>query len=310
VLLTALTAVVALVLPTTGASAKPAPPPPPVVITVTDLVSSVTTPITGGQPLDFVAIGAPFALAVTFTSAGVPAPISETRDVTLQVSVTGSSFASGSRTSFVVPKGHVDALLEGIVLAVPGNGVVLTVAAVAPRQETSTVVAGKTSAVDVAKDFNDVPINGAVGVTVSRDGVDTTCSLADRLTCVDLILPADGDNGDKAFFSTGVCDKVVGSCRSGDLMQVLAVFDLEPTNPATFVIKCAKSLCGNGSIQRNVVNVSVAGSGLLEPAPACTDKGVLEEGQPFCVDYVQARRDGAGVTYLPVLMPKDARFSI
>ncbi len=312
VLLTALVAAVAVVLPTTGASAAKPGTEPPVNITVTDLKSSVTTPITGGEPTDFVAIGAPLSLDVSFSSGtpAVPVPLSETRDVTLQVSVSGSTLASTSPTTFVVPKGLTSTTLDGIVLATPGNGVVLTVAAVAPRQEVANVVSGTSDAVDVAKDFNDVPIDGKAGVTVSRNGVGATCSLADRLTCVDLTLPADDGNGNTAFFSTGVCDKVVGVCRSGDLMQVLAAFDLEPTMPAVFTVKCAKELCGNGSIQRNKVNVSVSGSGLLKEAPACSSKGGLEPLQEFCVDYVSARRDGAGVTYLPVLMPRDARFSI
>ena len=231
--------------------------------------------------------------------------------MTLQVSVSGSSLASTSRTSLVVTKGRTSAVLDGIVLAAPGNGVVLTVAAVAPRQEVANVISGSSAAVDVAKDFTSVgDIDGKAGVTVSRDGVGATCSLADRLTCVDLTLPADDGNGDAAFFSTGVCDRVVGVCRSGDLMQVLAAFDLDRTTPAVFTIKCAKSLCGNGSIQRNKVYASASGQGALTEAPACSRKGVLDEGQLFCVDYVQARRDGAGITYLPVLMPRDARFSI
>lgn len=313
VLLTALVATAALVLPTTGASAAKPEPAPPVFITVTDLASSVTTPLTGGEPADFVAIGEPLSLAVTFTSGdpALPVALSETRDVTLEVSASRSTLASDSARTFVVPKGMTWASLEGIVLATPGNGVVLTVSAVAPRQEVANVVDGLAPAVDVAKDYDDITsIDAKGGVTVSRDGVGTTCSLEDRLTCVDLVLPADEGNGDRAFFSTGICGGVVGSCRSGDLMQVLADFQLTETNPATFIVKCAKSLCGNGSIQRNVVNVSVSGSGLLTPAPACAEKGVLATGQDFCVDYVQARRDGAGITYLPVLMPKDARFSI
>lgn len=313
VLLTALVAAVAVVLPTTGASAARPGTEPPVVISVDGLTSTVLTPRTEGAPADFVAIGAPFSLDVSFSSGtpAVPVPLSESRDVTLQVSVSGSTLASTSPTTFVVSKGLTSTTLAGIVLATPGNGVVLTVAAVAPRQEVANVVSGSSDAVDVAKDFTTVEkINGAAGVTVSRDGVGATCSLADRLTCVDLTLPADDGNGDTAFFSTGVCDKVVGVCRSGDLMQVLAAFDLDRATPAVFTIKCAKSLCGNGSIQRNKVYASASGAGALTEAPACSSKGVLEEGQLFCVDYVQARRDGAGITYLPVLMPRDARFSI
>lgn len=310
VLATALTVAAAVGLPvSTAAASKPAPS--PVVITVTDVGSTVTTPDTRGAPDDFVVVGGPLSVDVAFTLDGVPTPISDSRDVTLELSVVGSSFAAGSTTSLVVSRGAVGGTFTGVVLAEAANDVVLTVRATAPANVVDGVAPADSPVFDVARTFASVDgFDGDAGVTVSQEGVGVPCTLApDRLTCVDLVLPAIEGNGDVAFFSTGVCGGSVTCAADRDLLQVLAAFSLPKENPATLIVKCAKSLCGNGSIQSNVVKASVEPRGALTDAAPCSAKGVVDEGLDFCTDYVQSRRDGAGLTYLYLLMREDARMS-
>lgn len=309
VLLTALTAAAAVVLPTAGAHAGKPAPPPPVVITVDDLTSSVTTPDTPGAPADVVVVGEPFALDVSFSRA-----ISETKDVTLSLSADGSSFAPGSTTSLVVGRGATGGTFGGIVLAQAANDVTLTVSATAPTREARDVQPGTSAPFDVAKDYDDYEIAAPDGgYSVSRAGVGVPCEATpERPLCSDLVLPASGSNGGVAFFSTGVCS-VGDGCAGNDVLQVLAQFELSKQDPATLVVKCDKALCGGGAIKSNVLLASLAprgAGGLLEPVPACGAKGVIDEDLESCVDYVQSKRDGSGDTYLYWLLPRDARFSI
>ena len=105
-------------------------------------------------------------------------------------------------------------------------------------------------------------------------------------------------------------DASVGCARGRDVLQVLAAFELPRSSPATLIVKCDKVLCAGGAIRNYAPKVSLAATGLLQPAPPCPSKGVVGVGQDFCVDFVQSKRDGSGDTYLFVLMVRDARMSI
>ena len=311
--LTPLVLLVPLLAPATTAQAAKAPAPPPVTLVVSDLRSSVQTPSTAGSPTDFIAVDKPFAVDVDFLVAGVPTAISANRAVTLQVSaaVGSTSFSPASATSVTVAKGATSATFPGLVLTTAANGVALLVTATEPSSATQGVLPGRSPSFDVARDFAAFGIKGQAGASVSREGVDVECTATPaRQTCVDLLLPASAGNGDLAFFSTGVCDASVGCDAGRDLLQVLAAFELPRSNPATFVVKCDKTLCGGGAIGSEVLKVSLAATGELQTATSCARKGVVDPEKDFCVDLVQSRRDAAGDTHLVLLMVRDARMSI
>ena len=300
-------------LPAATAQAARAPAPPPVTLVVSDVRSSVQTPSTAGSPTDFIARDEPFAVDVDFLAAGIPRAVSENKAVTLVVSVVAgaSSFSVASATSITVPKGARSATFSDLELTVAANGVRLLVTATAPIAATKGVVPGLSPSFDVARDFAAFGIDGQAGGTVSREGAGVPCTATPaRPTCVDLRLPASPGNGDSAFFSTGVCDASVGCAGGRDVLQVLAAFELPRSSPATLIVKCDKVLCAGGAIRDYAPKVSLAATGLLQPAPPCPSKGVVGAGQDFCVDFVQSKRDGSGDTYLFLLMVRDARMSI
>lgn len=285
---------------------------PPVIITVNNVRSSVLPPPSAGAPADLLVAQEPFAVDVSFTAGGIPKPISEFKAVTLEVSAAGGpGFTATSVTRVVVPKGAVGGTFAQLTLDAAANGVVLSVTATAPAKDVLSVVPGSSSQLDVAKDYVSFAFQGVGGATVSREGPAVPCTAtAARTTCVDLVLPPSANNGTQALFSTGVCSASVGCEPGRDVLQVLAVFGLTKQAPATLIVKCDKSLCGGGAIAGNVLKVSTAPSGPLIAAPACSSKGVIDEGVESCVDYVQSRRDGSGDTYLYWLVTRDARMSI
>lgn len=295
----------------TGAQAGPLSA-APVHITVEDVRSSVVPPGSKGAPEDLLVAHELFAVDVSFSAA-----ISTVKSVTLEIEVTGGpAFTDASVTRIVVPKGAVSGSFGQLALDAAANDVVLSVRAIAPERDVSTVVPGSSlqlepqQALHVARDFTSFTIDATGGATVSEQGPGVACTAtAEQPTCVDLVLPASAGNGNQALFSTGVCSASVGCEPSRDVLQVLAVFELPKENPATLVVKCDKSLCGVGSIQSNVLKVSLAPDGALRAAPACSAKGVIDEGVETCVDYVQSKRDGSGDTHLYWLVPRDARMS-
>jgi hypothetical protein len=311
--LTPLLVLVPLLTPMAQA-AKPSPA-PAISIVVRDILSSVQTPQTAGSPAVFIARDEAFAVVVDFLAGDVPTAISTNRAVTLEVSVAAgaSAFSTASQRSVTVPAGATSATFPDLELTEAANGVELLVRATAPSRVVEGVVPGRSPVFDVAKDFAAYDIINAAkdGASVSREGAGVACSATpERPTCADLVLPASPNNGDRAFFSTGVCDASVGCAPERDVLQVLAAFELTRSNPATLVVKCDKSLCGGGAIGSKVLKVSLSATGPLQNAGACASKGVVDDGLEFCVDYVQSRRDGSGDTYFYLLLLRDARMSI
>jgi hypothetical protein len=285
----------------------------PVQITVEDIRSEVVPPGSEGAPEDVLVAHELFSVDVSFS-----APISRVTSVTLEIGVTGGpAFTAASATRIVVPKGAVRGSFEQLAVNAAANDVVLSVRAIAPARDVRTVLPGSSlqleprQALHVARDFASIPITDARGgAIVSKQGLGAACTATpEQPTCVDLVLPPSAGNGDQVLFTTGVCSASVGCEPGRDVLQVLAVFELPKQDPATLVVKCDKTLCGVGSITDNVLKVSLAPVGALRAAPACSAKGVIDDGVETCVDYVQSRRDGSGDTHLYWLVPRDARMS-
>ena len=297
-------------LPTTGAAATGASP-AAAPVRVDLAVTGLTLPVTPGSPDVLVATGVAFTVTATLrTAGGAPAAFSTRQDVNLALSVTAgaTSLLAGSTTA-VVQAGKSSTSFPGLVLG-PANSVQLTVRATAPAKAAQQLAPGRTAPFDVVKDFDSKSFSPGGGLTVSREGLGVACEATPaRPTCADLRLPTSAETGGTAFFSTGVCDPAVGCPASRDVLQVLAAFRYERTNPATLIVKCDKSLCGGGGIPSKQLQVSLSPTGPLTTAPPCSSKGVVDVGLTHCVDYVQSKRAGSGDLHLYLLLLRDVRSS-
>lgn len=305
-LLAALTAVAALAVPTSGALAADASAEAAAnAISVTPLTNIEGLPQAAGTPKVLIDTADVFKVEVTL------AAVYSTRDATALVlsSANGvlSATAPGSLLASV-PAGQTTVTFTGLRLAVD-NAVVLTVRPV-DRKVARELGSGSSLQFDVVTDteLRTIPAGPDALVVTKTPGV--ACQPTPEVpTCVDVLLPA-GLASDNVFFSTGTCEGL--GCKLTDtVLQVLADLGTlySKEQPATLVVKCDKTLCGGGSIQKNVLYASLEPTGALEVVKACAVKGIIGTAQESCVDYVQSKRDGSGDTYLYWLITKDARMS-
>ena len=322
VLLTALIAAAALVVPTTGASAEKPAPAPPVANKIEMTVKGLVLP--GGAPgAPGLLVGAaPSSTDVAFDVSVVltDGPYSETQatELSLRVTAGASRFVNPQGVALqdqvlrtVVLAGENVAGWTGLNLAPAALGVQLTVTATARKPAADL---GLDSVVfEVVKDPVTKSLGGAA--FVSRSGPAVPCmATVSNPTCIDVVLP-NGVTGD-VFFSTGVCGPQTGCGRGSEVLQVLANLDgmdKEPLyyreTPATLIAKCDKSLCKGVGVPNTSLQVNLAPTGALTTSPACLSKGVMTGPHGHCVDYVQSKRDGSGDTYLYLLITRDARTS-
>lgn len=157
------------------------------------------------------------------------------------------------------------------------------------------------------------PDGGTTGI--GGDSADTCANAtASNPVCGILTLPF-GSTSD-VVLSLGACDASYAQCGSakGAVVQVLANLSdprYTASSPATLVVKCDKSLCGTGAIQKVHLNFTLSGNGNLDQsALACPAKNTLGPDQVPCVDYVQSKRDGSGDTHLYLLFDQDMRTSV
>ena len=322
VLLSALAVVAAAVLPATGAlAARPggtAPVATPDRITMT--LQGLTLPKASGSPDVLISQSETFTAVVTFRAGATAVPYSDKTSTDVRITRPDGSLL-GTAT---VPAGQSSGTASGLQLNA-ANGVILTARAV--DRKASALTAGTAGPFDVVTTAKSVTQPADRTLLVNAAGLPACMATPSQQTCVDVLLPAGA--GSDVFFSTGLCTGGVG-CATEDrtVLQVLA--DLGPesatseprypaTAPATLIVRCDKTLCGGGSIQAHPLLVNLdpayptgaAGSrALLKASPACGSKGFMDGPDGHCVDYVQSRRDGAGDTYLYLLITRDARMSI
>jgi hypothetical protein len=293
----------------------------PTHVQVTAITSSVGTPAgAAGAPTALVQAGLPFSVSVELQGADDKAyPASTTKDTVLSIAVTeGSNAATFSPTVTTTATGAAGAsapTFPGLDLTAPPNEVQLTVALL-DGPAALNLTSGVTDRFDVVatSELESVASSDrGRSLVVSKNGVDQPCepvAAPGATTCVDLVLPL-GVASD-VFFSTGLCDAVVG-CTDGprDLLQVLADFGsgYGNTTPATLIFKCDKSLCPGKGVPAYELKVNLDATGDLANAVACRSKGVIPSGQTNCLDYRQSKRDGSGDLYLYWLVARDARGS-
>ena len=156
-------------------------------------------------------------------------------------------------------------------------------------------------------------------------GGNSSCVSAEPLTPVCGIVRLPRGSGTNVLLSVGACDVVKESvpryapCYEGPkgpggaVVQTLFTQPSIPYttgSPATIILKCDKTLCGTGPIQRLTVLFSLSGNTPLTAPDACPAKGTMATAGKPCVDYVQSKRDGSGDTHLFLLTDRDIRTGI
>lgn len=103
------------------------------------------------------------------------------------------------------------------------------------------------------------------------------------------------------------------SNTEGRIVSFMADVELtySPEDPATIILRCDKSYCKGGGVTSYTLNARLDWNALnFTDAPACEVKGKVQDGEPYCVDYVQSRRDNAGDLILYWLIAYDPRGAI
>lgn len=287
--------------------------PAPVRIQI-DAISSATTAPSGtpsdAVPYVLVKAGDSFFVDVSFWDAsGNPASFNS--DTTLAISSTGGT---PSPSTGIAPKNATTVRLTTS-LAAPANQVSLTVS-VATKGKPSPVTPGTSSPdqrFDVLSDLRFEDSNAGQGFTKGIGGSSNCTEATQQAPVCGIVILPKGSNS-RVLLSLGKCDATYAACGSnkGAVVQTLADLSglYSRSNPATVLIKCDKSLCPGGSIQKYHLSFSFAGNGALGTAPPCPAKGTIGANQDACVDYVQSQRDGSGDTYLYLLVPRDVRISV
>jgi hypothetical protein len=254
--------------------------------------------------------GRPFSVVVEARDPlGVPLVLSQDTRVRLSL-VTGSGSLAGVLEG-TIAKRTSRGTVDGATYEPFGNAVTLGVAAVS-----GTALSGTTTTINVAQTAVRAQATPRNDLTVT----DPACSSPSPTSpvCGFLRLP-NGGNG-AVLMSVGSCDTIL-TCRTASgtsARLVTAEVSLKDadgaplytaTAPATFVLACDKTLCGQGGVDKFPVVIDLTNTGAFTQVPDCPSKGVLGEGQTACRDTVQSTRDNAGDLYSVVLFTHDIRGS-
>ncbi|HET8561217.1 MAG TPA: hypothetical protein VFL69_11920 [Marmoricola sp.] len=265
---------------------------------------SIDVPSTAGTPAAFVVAGVPFDVTVSFTdSSGDGGNPTTLPNGVSQLQLTNSN----SRTALGVVS--VDSTMtsvtfHGMVIGTAANAVTLSASVSRGSSKGTSPVPSAPFDVQITYTTNSQgsPLS-QVGGTAGGAGCTPT---PDAPTCADLLLP-DGSTT-SILMSMGLCTGIA-KC-TGSVVQALVGLDQSTytrSNPATMIMKCDKTLCGGGGINKQQLMVQLTPADTPTIAPACPAKGTIGADQDFCVDYVQSTRDNAGDTYLYLLFFKDVR---
>jgi hypothetical protein len=223
----------------------------------------------------------------------------------------------------LVPDGSEVTILRGdseATFGAPPDGLTYT------QSANPTLRVRVTSGVQLNSDQTTVHIAvTAVGRMAPQDGTldldDPNCGDGNGVpnsvepTCGHLLTT--GATGD-VVMSVGSCEGLgpnnTNPCRTvGDTSAMLVTLyaNLEHSQDephSTMILACDKDLCGQTGVPKLPVFFTLDNTGPLndEAAPACTRKGVLDDGLKACVDYVSSMRSESDL-YLFVLFNLDAR---
>ena len=239
------------------------------------------------------------------------APMALTKDTTVLLGSTGGPGTLSGVTTGTIAKNSSRTTISGALYSAFANGVTLT------ATETAGVALAPTSVtVNIAHTAVNVQANPHQALNVTDPGCPGPTP--DLPVCGFLLLD-NGGNG-AVLMSVGSCDQIL-TCRTGGgstAELVTASVNLKDANgnplythadPATLILACDKTLCGNGGVGQFPVTVDLTDSGAFTTLGDCPAKGVLGADQSACVDQVQSTKDNAGDVYTYILFVHDIRGS-
>lgn len=191
---------------------------------------------------------------------------------------------------------------SGVSIPTAANGVTLRAAATKGNTKATSPV--PSDPFDVLLTFTSAPQGTPLVQVGGTNGTDGCTATPDSPICADLLLPSGSDTG--VLMSLGVCTGL-GKCVGSDTQALVKLSQYTRTSPAAMIVKCDKSLCGGGGINKQKLAVEPSTGGGFTTAPACPAKNTIGPDQTFCVDYVQSTRDNAGDTFLWLLFTDDVR---
>lgn len=289
--------------PTPSAGAGTLPQPTLIASSVSSPVVAPCGPPACAVPAVLVQQGAPFSLTVMLSAAGAPAAYNKATKLTLTAPGPGVL----SPASVTVPGGVSSYTFTNISYSTFANSVTVTAA----QGKRSGVVSTPSNAFDVLQTLK---TDGANPHTAFQDGSGpNNCASVDATNpvCGEVVLPNGSNSG--VLLSTGSCTGL-GCDLRGTVTQVISDLTSQPlyspTAPATLIINCYRTICGQGGVNKYVAQASLSANGPLSAVPPCPAKGTLGAGQDFCTDYVQSSRTNADELSLYVLFDRDFRGSI
>ena len=239
------------------------------------------------------------------------APLAPTQNTRVRLSLVTGSGSLGGVLEGTITKGTTRGTIAGATYGPLENGVVLGVAVVS-----GTALSGTTTTINVAATAVRAQATPRSSLSVTDPGCPAPTPTSP--VCGFLGLP-NGGNG-AVLMSVGSCDGIL-TCRtqSGTSARlVTAEVSLKDANgvplyssaaPATFILACDKTLCGQGGVGSFPIVIDVTNTGAFAQVPDCPSKGVLGAGQTACRDTVQSTRDNAGDLYSVILFTYDIRGS-
>lgn len=276
----------------------------------------------GSDGLVYVVAGQDFGAALTFVDKrGEPSPLSTSEETKVTLSYVVPGAHAEQLASLTLPAGQstVSTGPDALVIGNAFSGIVLR--ASAPTKH-GTVVADSAPFDVLIESVSASSSDEVLTVGGDETGERGDCNPTEQLpVCGDLIQSPDFSIG--ALLSQG-CLNNEDCTGSPTFIQAVAAFEVEDKSaraPGTLIMSCDKSVCGRGAIKNQTLAVTLspnpqsAFAGEIE-ASACEAKGVVTydpglaystDNAPFCVDYVQSKRDIAGDTLLYLLFTVDAK---
>jgi hypothetical protein len=240
---------------------------------------------------------------------GQPATVSRDTTVVLEkLSGEGSLDPDGSQVTIL--KGGSEAKFENLTYSQSANPVL--------RVRVTSGVQLNSDEITVPIAITAVRGNADRGTPLDLD--DPNCGAGNGVptstepTCGHLITK--GAEG-AVVMSVGSCDGLgpngTNPCRTiGEFTALVVTVSADIKHPqgehSTMILSCDKVLCGGTGVPKLPVFFTLENTGPLNrvAAPACSKKGVLDEGVKACVDYVSSMRSDSDL-YLHVLFNLDAR---
>lgn len=291
----AVLAAVPLVLVASGAQAVTPQAVGLVFTSVADHASGFAAPVKG-QPFD-----------VTVTAVDVNgAPVAVNKATAIALSVQSGSGTLSGTTTGTIPKNSSTGTISGAVYSTYGNGQTFAI--------TSPQLTGTSFTTDVQAllSFTQTRPNKAAKLSTC------TAMTVTQPTCATLLLP-NGAESVQTTLTSQDCDFGF-TCRPGAAgnvpsLMVDGIANLGQlytrTAPATLIVGCDKSICGNGGVKDFQLMAQLKNDPFPQTAAACPSKGQIAPAPApaFCVDYVQSTRDNAGDLFLYLLFADDVRGS-